>query len=156
MSDPQHPASPPSSYPDLMYQRIRPSGGHPAARRGQAPWILRALSGATSFGLLTGPAGLAHAGGHIKDYGPSSTTVQATDGNPDAMARVRGPIVTQQRHEHAVQALYAGSAVLSGRIATQGDDAYALYYSGAARVIMTRRRYCHPRRARACRGRLAR
>ncbi|AOB32604.1 hypothetical protein AKI39_20495 [Bordetella sp. H567] len=91
----------------------------------------------TSFGLIAGPASLAYAGGPLKDYGPSNETVQATDGDADAMARVHGPIVTQQHHQHAIHALYPGSVLLSGPVSTQGDDAYALYYSGAARVIMT-------------------
>ncbi|OZI67033.1 autotransporter outer membrane beta-barrel domain-containing protein [Bordetella genomosp. 11] len=137
MSDPQHPASPPSSYPPPMFQRIRPPGGHPATHRGQAPWILRALYGATSFGLLAGAADPAYGGQHVRQFGPADTTVQATNGNPEGLARVQGPIVTRHDREHGIQALEAGAAVVSGSVTTHGDDAYALYYGGGARVVMT-------------------
>ncbi|ANN68500.1 autotransporter outer membrane beta-barrel domain-containing protein [Bordetella bronchialis] len=116
-----------------MFQRIRPPGGNPVSPRGTTPWFLRALYGATSFSLIATPA---HADGDIRDHGASRATVHATDGKPQDMMRVRGPVVTQGHREHGVLALEPGAALLSGAISTAGDDAYAVYYGGTARVTM--------------------
>uniref|UniRef100_UPI0039EE94DA pertactin-like passenger domain-containing protein n=1 Tax=Bordetella sputigena TaxID=1416810 RepID=UPI0039EE94DA len=136
MSYPQHPASPPSSYPHSMFQRFRLSGGIPVSSLGQLPWIRRALYGATSFGLLAYPPDPVYAGGGIRHYGPSGTTIEATRGDAGGMARVQGPVVTRGAGEHAVQALHPGSAVLSGLLSTSGDDAYAVYYGAGTRLVI--------------------
>lgn len=122
--------------------RVRKDKARAAAPAGQKPRLglprKREVAGAAVLALLAYPIGDARADEYAAEYNWSDRTVEATDGNPGRRTRVRGPIRTQDDWAHAVTAVDFGATdITDAELHTAGNDAYGVYFSGAAGLSIT-------------------